>query len=320
MRTALIRRGVPPASVKIMLASISPNTMKQYDVYWKKWFSFCNQLNINLYVASSTTILNFFTFMYNHGCQYGSLNSCRAALSLILGSIVTNDVMLSRFLKGVFRLRPPLPKYETIWDSNCVLNFLEKWHPHDDLLLEKLTRKCITLLALVTTHRVQTLSKINIKNIEIFPSQITIKIPDLIKTSRIGNKQPVLLLPFFNEKPAICPAKTLISYLNKTASLRKSDMLFISYKKPHAAVSIQTLSRWIKLTLRDSGIDVSIFSAHSTRHASTSQAYKQGVNIDLIRKTAGWSGISNTFSKFYHKPIISTDLSAVAQAIIHSNQ
>lgn len=174
---------------------------------------------------------------------------------------------------------------------------------------------------MITAHRVQTLSKIKIQNIETLPSQIIIKIPDFIKTSRLGCPQPVLYIPFFEDKPAICPAKTLISYINKTSHLRQSDSdtLFVSFRKPHSQISIQTLSRWIKSALKDSGIDVNIFSAHSTRHASTSQAHKQGINIDLIRKTAGWSGASNTFSKFYHRTIVNYDHTSLARAIINSN-
>ena len=42
-----------------------------------------------------------------------------------------------------------------------------------------------------------------------------------------------------------------------------------------------------------------MFSAYSTRHASTSAPKRNGVNIDLIRKTAGWTSSSQTFANFY---------------------
>lgn len=71
-------------------------------------------------------------------------------------------------------------------------------------------------------------------------------------------------------------------------------------KKPHNVVTAQTLSRWIKNTLKECDIDVELFSAHSTRHAATSQAHKLGISLDIIRQTAGWSGISNTFGRFYN--------------------
>lgn len=86
--------------------------------------------------------------------------------------------------------------------------------------------------------------------------------------------------------------------------------MFISFKKPFKKVSANTISRWIKKTLELSGIDITVFSAHSTRHATTSAAYKKGVNIDVIRRTAGWTGESTTFARFYNRPIINNNIFA----------
>ena len=49
-----------------------------------------------------------------------------------------------------------------------------------------------------------------------------------------------------------------------------------------------------------SGIDISIFTAHSTRMASTSKAAAMGVGLQTILKTTGWHGAQN-FKKFYHR-------------------
>lgn len=300
-----------------MLASLAANTMKQYDVCIKRWFNFCTKNSIDLFDTSITFVLKFLTETYNTGSQFGTLNSYRSALCLILGPDISKDERIGRFFKGVYRLRPPVPRYDTTWDTSCVLTYLAQHFPNESLSLDNLNKKCVTLLALITAHRVQTLSKINIKNIEVGESQILIKIPDLIKTSRRGSNQPVLTLPFFTENKQICPALTLLDYINKTVSIRKHDILFLASKKPHCPVSTQTMCRWIKTTLKESGIDISVFSAHSTRHAATSKAHKLGVNIDLIRKTAGWGETSNTFFKFYNRNIDSTrNQDALARAII----
>lgn len=316
MREALSRRSLPPSSLDIMLASLSENSVKQYNVCLKKWWSFCQLKNIDVYSASIPTIIYFLTSLYNSGSQYGTLNSCRSALSFLLGPYVIKDDRIQRFFKGVFRLRPPLPKYNVTWDTNCVLEHLNSWYPNVNLSLDQLSRKTITLLALTSAHRIQTLSKINIKNIEAQTSQISIKIPDLIKTSRPGSYQPIVSIPFFEEKPSICPAKSLVDYLDRTSPLRQSDNLFIAVNKPHKSVGSQTLSRWIKRTLSECGIDANTFSAYSTRHAATSRAHSLGVNIDAIRNTAGWSGNSNTFAKFYNRVIVTNDNLSLARAII----
>ncbi|KYM94000.1 hypothetical protein ALC62_15389 [Cyphomyrmex costatus] len=125
-----------------------------------------------------------------------------------------------------------------------------------------------------------------------------------------------MVLPFYKEDPNICPARTLQFYLRRTQDLRgKANALFISFKKPFKRVSAQTLSRWLKDMLHKSGINTEIFSAHSTRHASTSAAKKKGVSIDVIRKSAGWTKDSSTFARFYDRPIIQ-DSRSFGQAIL----
>lgn len=106
------------------------------------------------------------------------------------------------------------------------------WYPHKDISLDKLCKKVVTLLALVTAHRVPTLSKIKVQNIEVCPDdRITIKIPELIKTSRAHSKTThVNITFFFNEKPQICPVNALLDYKNRTNSIITSDQLLISFK------------------------------------------------------------------------------------------
>jgi len=46
------------------------------------------------------------------------------------------------------------------------------------------------------------------------------------------------------------------------------------------------------------------FSGYSTRHASTSAAFRAGVDLEEIRRTAGWTEKSTTFNKFYNRPLV----------------
>lgn len=300
-----MRRGFPSDALDILYSSLSQNTHKQYSHCIREWFIFCKSCNFDCYQPSIANVIAFLTKLYQQGCNYSSLNTYRSAISFLVGSDIGNNLDLKRFFKGVFRSRPPLPKYDLTWDPDPVLDYLSSLYPNDKLTLEILSKKLITLLALVTAHRVQTFSLIKCTNIKILSDKILIKVPDLIKTSRPNSQQPLLTLPFFVEKPEICPAKTLICYMSKTKNLRsEEERLFLSFRKPHSVVGTQTLSRWIKLSLQNAGIDVSIFTSHSTRHASTSKAKRLGLNIDLIRKTAGWSQSSQVFARFYNRNVV----------------
>ncbi|KYQ56583.1 hypothetical protein ALC60_04488 [Trachymyrmex zeteki] len=145
----------------------------------------------------------------------------------------------------------------------------------------------------------QTLAAIQIPNIH-FSNLVIIKIPSRLKTSGIGRSQPLLSFSPFLDKPELCIFSLLRFYIGFTSDLRRAgnDSLFISHRAPHGPVSAQTLARWVKLEMSAAGIDTSIFSAHSTRHASTSFA-----NLKDIRRTAGWSSSSQVFARFYNRSI-----------------
>ncbi|XP_063380718.1 uncharacterized protein LOC134667304 [Cydia fagiglandana] len=286
-----------------MLNSLSNNTLKQYDTSFKQWWLFCEHHKIDVYQASVPFVLQFLTERFDSGASYGTINSSRSALSLLIGPRIGSDDRIKRFVKGVFRLKPPTPKYNITWDPGVVLNYIKGLYPNEAISLEQLTHKVVTLLALTTGHRVQTLSLVKINNIQFNHDSVQIFIPDLIKTSGKNSKQPLLYLKKFNNKIEICPVTTLQSYIKRTQHVRNTNNLFITHKKPHHAVSTQTISRWIKNVLREAGIDVTIFTAHSTRHASTSAASRSGISIDVIQKTAGWSQNSICFAKHYNRPI-----------------
>lgn len=287
-----------------MLASLADNTLKQYDSCLKQWYLFNQGDKIDIYNAPVTSILKFLVELFNKGGKYGTINSAKSALSLILGSDSIKDPQIRRFMKAVYKLRTPLPKYNITWDPTIVLNYLSNWYPNEGLSFEILSKKLITLLALVTAHRVQTLSLIRISNIrKIGDKRFAINVTDRIKTSVVNNSQPTLILPYFDEQPAICPARTLERYLIVSSEKRQTncDYLIISFRKPYKKVCSQSISRWIKATLKESRIDIATFGAHSTRHAATSAANRLGVSVELIRKTAGWTDSSRTYAKFYNR-------------------
>lgn len=277
--------------------------MRQYNSPLKQWWKFFKNYNLDPYQASIPYVLKFLSECFDAGASYGTINSTRSALSLILGPKIGIDDRIKRLMKGIYRSKPPNPKYSTTWDPGVVLKYLATL-PMINAPLEILTRKLVTLLALATGHRVQTLSLIALNNINILNDSVSIFIPDIIKTSRRGKTPSLLQLPAYDSKIEICPVRALKSYIQATETLRNNqERLILTFIKPYLPASTQSISRWIKKTLNEAGIDVNIFTAHSTRHSSTSAALKAGVNIDQIQNTAGWSENSTTFARHYNRPV-----------------
>lgn len=79
------------------------------------------------------------------------------------------------------------------------------------------------------------------------------------------------------------------------------NQLLLSDVKPYVPVGKATISRWIKTVLARSGIDTNVYSAHSTRAASTSKATSD-IPVDHILTLAGWSN-ADTFAKYYKKQV-----------------
>lgn len=224
------------------------------------------------------------TELFVAGKSYSSLNCARSALSTFLinssGLTIGNSPSVKRFLKGVFELRPPCSRVNFIWDVSIVLNYLSIYFPLKDIPLDILTYKCVMLLALASMQRVQTL----------------ISIETLLKQSSAKKYKFSLHLPRYKD-PAVCPYTTLLEYIDKTKSLRgKSLQLFVSFHKPHKPVSRSTISRWLKRVLFESGIDISVFSAHSTRAAAASAARDDDMPIDDILRIGGWSNAKSSIS------------------------
>ena len=102
----------------------------------------------------------------------------------------------------------------------------------------------------------------------------------------------------------MCVVTTLKEYISRTEPLRGSEsQLFVSYTKPHKAVSRDTIDRWVKTVLSCTGIDTKKFKPHSTRAAAVSAESNASVSLDEILSTVGWSSES-TFAKFYHKRVV----------------
>ncbi|KAJ3646226.1 hypothetical protein Zmor_023821 [Zophobas morio] len=65
----------------------------------------------------------------------------------------------------------------------------------------------------------------------------------------------------------------------------------------------ETLNRWMKEVPKEAGVDVDIFTAHSTRRASTPAGLRKGISIEEIQRTVSWSASTATFAKLYNRAI-----------------
>lgn len=280
-----------------MLASLSEATIKQYSKPLSNWWSFCQSSAVCPFSPDPRQVLSFLNQELNTSRSYASINTTRSAVSLISNNEIGSHPLIKRFCRGVGILRPPKPRYEYIWDPAPVISKLGLLYPHESLSLEKVTKKLVLLLALATGQRTQTLAALKLSQISL-SDKIIIRVPDRLKTSAPGRPQPFFSFSPFEGHENLCIYSLMKHYLHITKDIRSPphDSLFLSFVSPHKAVGSQTISRWLKLSLEECGVRSDLFTAHSTRHASTSRAAQKGVSLDLIKRAAGWSGQSRVFA------------------------
>ena len=183
----------------------------------------------------------------------------------------------------------------------CGHSFVNGLPDNDCLDLQQLSHKLTMLLVLTNADRCSDLTALCLSYRTYLGNGVRFIIPGLTKT-RVSGPPLEALYPAFPENQKLCPVQTLRAYEQRTQPMRPSsgrtnNPLFISVRKPHRPVKPATLGRWLKGVMHQAGIDTEVFSAHSTRGATTSKARLLGVSLRDIVKAANWNSTS-TFSRF----------------------
>ena len=321
IRSTLRKHNISRKASNIILAAWRHGTHKQYSVYIQRWYRFCLQRQVDSVRPEVAEVLEFLTELFESGLGYSAINTARCALSQILvykKGYCTYGAhpWVVKFLRGVYNLRPPIPRYVDTWDVSKLLKKLKHMSPTRHLSMKELTLKTVSLVAIVLAARGQTLAALNVRNMTIKKDKICFTLGDkLLKQSRPGYKSHILELREYSIDKRVCVYHALTEYLKMSNKLRGKDgQLFISYHRPYNKVCAATIGRWIKMTMNMAGIDVTKYKAHSVRAASTSKAWGLGVPLEEIMQTAGWSS-ARTFAAYYNKDIVE-ETSKYAEAVI----
>jgi len=310
--------GTNPFATKLSRAAATlhekawrPGTQIAYKSSWGKWCGWCNKQSLNPFHTTVANIVEFFTDLFNQGLQYRTINTYRSAISknhsLIDNLQVGKHPLVIRHMRAIFNQRTPTSKYQFTWDVDTVLNEILSWGDNDVLTIKLLTWKLVMLLALASAGRSSELSLLNCNCMKQQGSFIYFELPKHTKTCRPGLDNRKITFEAFKENSTLCIVNCINDYIKHTQIWRKCDdnidrsWLLLSLVKPHHSVTPSTVARWLKETIKKSGIS-DLFKAHSTRSASSSKAKRVGLSTKDIVEQAKWTNES-TFMKFYSKPL-----------------
>ena len=147
----------------ILLSSWRKSTRGRYNSVLQQWHDFCGREETNYLLPDVTSVLKFFTELYEKGCQYSSITLARSALASVVTlrgyATLSDHPLIKRFIKGVFHLKQPKPKYSSIWDADISLRYWQKKKKKEDnsqLNLLELSKKVTTLPVLLHGLRIST--------------------------------------------------------------------------------------------------------------------------------------------------------------------
>ena len=147
------KQGFSEEVSNILQASWRQKTTCQYESAWKAWSSWCDQRQVDPFSTSLNVILEFLPELLHKGYKYHTTGVYRSKIlnfhQPIDRIVIGKHPLMSKFMKGVYSMCPPEPKYFVTWDVNQVLSFLKTWAPAEKLTLKQLTLKLVTLAALL---------------------------------------------------------------------------------------------------------------------------------------------------------------------------
>ncbi|KAI2647055.1 putative rhizopine catabolism regulatory protein MocR [Labeo rohita] len=253
--------------VETILHSRAPSTRKLYALKWKLFTSWCGRHQQDPVNCPVGSVLEFLQDRLSAGLSHSTLKVYVAAIaayhSPLGGLSVGKDPLVTRFLRGALRLRPPVRPRVPTWDLSVVLEALCRppFEPIEEISDKLLSLKTVLLPALSSLKRVGDLQALSVA-----PSFLDFA-PGLSKAflyPRSGyvpkvpssTPWPVVLQafcpPLFRDPDhqklnCMCPVWSLDTYVHRAARWRKSDQLFVCFGPPKRGLpaSKQSLSRWI---------------------------------------------------------------------------
>ena len=120
---------IPREIADIIFQSWRPETSRKYDINISKCVERCSQRNFSPYETTVNQILLFLCDLFQSGVGYNVMNTTRSSLSTLInidGVPIGQHPVITRFLKGVFNIKPALPKCNFTWDVEIVIIYISK--------------------------------------------------------------------------------------------------------------------------------------------------------------------------------------------------
>ena len=150
---------------------------------------------------------NYLYFFFQKGLKYRSV--CTHASTIIEYHHLVSDrpvgihPYITEVLRGIFLKNPPIPKYQSTWNVDVLLEHLASQHPPECLSLRDLTTKTLSLVKLSTNTRTSSLLLISSDSVKFDKNEIVFQLIGLEKQLRKGHVQGWVRSATNHDKPQL---------------------------------------------------------------------------------------------------------------------
>ena len=208
-----------------------------------------------------------------------------------------------KYFKASFNLRPPLPKLSFVWDVQIMFEYFRNLGDNSQISDKHLSQKLLILLLLLGGQRLSSIFHFTIDRMIISSTSVTFSPEHVLKHSKPGHKLDDFEKRAYSD-PKLCILEFAKEYIHRRNGRAEKDQnrLFITYRKPYHAASIDTLQRWIRETLAETNL-IENFNPRNCRSASTTKAFNMSLDILDSLSKACWSN-AKTFLQHHKKEIV----------------
>lgn len=277
--------------------------LKKYDNAFKKWLQFCSKSKVNVFKPEISDVLDFFKALLAPGTMnYHGFVIYKKAIVGILGDDKASDTRLKEFLEDLDDLFHSFQRRNYTWDPHNVLLHLSQYFPNEIIGLADLSRKVVTLLALVTKVGLLSLAELKLEDVVVEETEVQISFVDYSSEDVSRSNSTIVKLPLFIETPQLCVASALSHYIEQSAGVRglnKETSLFIEFEYPYNAASVTTLNRWIRDSMISAGVEFAMFS-DLLANLNSLKDHQNEVLFDEIKRRVKWTDDMLIFTNFYN--------------------
>jgi len=295
-------------AAKQLIFAWAPSTLQLYDRMSSKFIAICHDKN-PLY-ATHCDVAKFLCIIADSSDRPASqLKNAIAALNNLYGAL---DIQSPAHHPDIGRLSCALTKSATIKPASRTAimplkpfyDMFCSWSDNQELPLDKLRLKAVTLMAITFMARPSDLAPMGMT---FDPITMCTKNQVLSTNNIVFNDDGSMCVRFFGTKNdstrtgfevnvpkakdhKVDPVNCVKVYIDRTCRVRPIDdaPLFIALKSPYKAINSSSIARILGNAIQLAGLDNHIFSAKNFRPSAATAAVNSDVSADTAMQLGRW--------------------------------